>query len=460
MLGRKEEQAELPNAANSSKSEFVAQIVELYRSPEFLRLSDMYSRKNLFDILGIARKELVHSRVIKWLLDPLENHGLETFPLQQFLRAIAVAKDDQYPGNRSGKLDDRMRDAFVVGSYSILNATIELEKSIPSTSGKRKDRRIDLLATVSIRFRGESESKILPVILENKVDTDEHSDQTEDYHDWAANEYKNRGKFHPPVFVFLTPSSSRELEDASDNGARCPAFIHLNCQLLSELVLAPSLDRTPNDAAKTLLSDYLRCLSFAVIPTNEPNGGTNEQPNKGRTIMAIAPNEKQILLDFWEKHKTLLTAVIEALVDSPDLEEDERKAMKNLPGIINKSRQKFRFDGKVIVTKTAVVHAVVEKWIADHPGATFEQLRKAFPESGGCCRSDYRYYDRSKVGIVQPEEWFDGKKDGNAAFKSDAIVLKDGTKVFVWSIRWMDKEFNKFLEYTTKTFGYTIERIG
>jgi hypothetical protein len=57
---------------------------------------------NLFDILRVRRLEYVHSNVLAWLLDPLDNHGGQSrstgreeqcFPTVRFMSPAIVGKD-------------------------------------------------------------------------------------------------------------------------------------------------------------------------------------------------------------------------------------------------------------------------------------------------------------------------------------------------------------------------------
>ena len=53
------------------------------------RLEDQLAGFNLFDVLGIWHRELQHSWVIAWLLDPRGSHGLGGYFLRAFLSLAA-----------------------------------------------------------------------------------------------------------------------------------------------------------------------------------------------------------------------------------------------------------------------------------------------------------------------------------------------------------------------------------
>ena len=422
-------------------------IIDFYNSPEFCRLAEYYTRKNLFDILGVARKELIHSRMLKWILDPDETHCLGQYPLKKFLQTVAYAKTS-YKGNRESSLSADLIDAFITESYSLSEADIYLEKTVPSHSGKKKDRRLDLVAKVKLQLQGEMASKDIQIILENKVDTDEHSEQTKDYHDWAVNEFKAS----QPVFVFLTPCSMREL-DSETNGCSSRDFIHVNYQLLSEMVFGPCLERMSDSPAKTLLSDYLRCLSIPAISEDNDSFDKDTQhhvnkPNQGRTIMAIPEEERKLLMQFWKKNRNLLLTALEVVADDRNVSDEERKLIEDAGKSISRSTTTYSFDGKDGFPRGKLVCAVVEKWVRDHNPQSFDEVLKAFPAEA------IKKNDRNdkEYGIVRPDNWeeFEKKPDLKDPKRRDFIDLSitgdDKMKIWVrtW---WLSDPFTQFLQF-------------
>ena len=447
-------------------------IVEFYLSPEYRQLADLYARKNLFDILGIARNEQYHSRMLRWVLDPSETHGLGTFPLRKFLQAIALAKI-KYIGNKSENLSPELLEAFVTESCRIDDARVWLEQS---TGNKRG--RVDLVAEVEMKI-GNKE-KTLPIVLENKVETNEHSQQTEKYKEWAEEEYSDRGKYFTPVYLFLTPATESEIRTDRSNGCSCKEFIHLNYQLLCKLVFGPCLEQIKDDSAKVLLSDYIRCLSYADIAIAPSEKKDNSA--KARKIMAIGTVEKQLLLEFWRRHKelvyqailadhasdeeteeadsgillhfwdknqNLLVPVLDILAnDETSLMSDEQR--ENIKRTL-KARQKFLFDGQVVVGKAALVRSVVEKVIKQEKVKYFAKVKELFPD---------KYGVNSDAGLVQRGDWnsFERYRIGEM-FHTEYIPLDSGEKVYVWRAQWSDDKFNKFLKYVKDKFPYSIERV-
>ncbi len=145
---------------------------------DLLALEERIGRFNIFDALGIARREINHSNFLAWLLDPSESHGQGDL----FLKAVLMDMLKNAPPER------RPLSAAHLDGTDLHDAEI-----------RREWRHIDLhIACPSQRFA---------VIIENKVDSGEHSDQLARYEKFAREELHGLR----PLFVFLTPNG----EDAS-----------------------------------------------------------------------------------------------------------------------------------------------------------------------------------------------------------------------------------------------------
>lgn len=146
---------------------------------DLLELESLIGRFNVFDALGIARREVSHSHFLSFLLDPAESHGAG--PL--FLDAL---------------LKDLLRQSPTeLRPFS----PIELDGAqLRGVEVKREWRNIDLLIVCK-------EPRFV-VVIENKIDSVEHSDQLRRYQQTIRDYYPDA----PTLFVFLSPSG----DDASE----------------------------------------------------------------------------------------------------------------------------------------------------------------------------------------------------------------------------------------------------
>lgn len=151
----------------------------LVKDIEFEKLELSQREPNIFNALSIGHHELSHSNFLAWLFDPKEGHGLGSLVLRRFLRE--VFSDDK--SDSRGFIDADLMD--------VRNVEI-----------RREWRNIDILI-------------VLPedvVVVENKVDTRDHSRQLSKYRQIVGDAFKNRKKH----FVYLTPEGSSPQEEGED----------------------------------------------------------------------------------------------------------------------------------------------------------------------------------------------------------------------------------------------------
>ncbi len=138
---------------------------------DLLALESRLGRFNIFDALGIARAEIRHSNFLAWLLDPAESHGQG----QLFLKAILMDLLKQAP--------QELRPLSPIDLDGTDLRGVEVE---------REWKYIDLL----IRCQEPS----FVVVIENKIDSAEHSDQLSHYEEAMKQEFPN----DRALYVYLT----------------------------------------------------------------------------------------------------------------------------------------------------------------------------------------------------------------------------------------------------------------
>jgi hypothetical protein len=132
------------------------------------------SRFNIFDALGVTRREIVQSRFLAFLLSPLEHHDQGTTFLNAFLQEIdvpAIAEND--------KKRVMVRTEVSAGKFGQMDIVI-------STS-------------------------TLLIVVENKVDAAERYGQLADYQEWMNSQTGQANK----VIVFLTPTGCQSMTGQS-----------------------------------------------------------------------------------------------------------------------------------------------------------------------------------------------------------------------------------------------------
>lgn len=160
-------------------------IVQLFNSKEYHELKLYYDFKGIFDILGIMRNENVHSNFLAWMLNPDEKHGLSDYPMQKFLEMIVMSLFDcKYAKEQRNLFPEYLIDYIITGNYEIIDVKIEREKIIDN------NKRIDICINLSLQIDNEeSEITDIKIVLENKVYSKEHSEQTVQYYQWAKENF-------------------------------------------------------------------------------------------------------------------------------------------------------------------------------------------------------------------------------------------------------------------------------
>jgi len=150
------------------------------QNPDLARLESLLARFNLFEAIGAVRHELRHSDFLAYLLDPSSNHGLEAVFLKELLQTVLLTTE----GNSSVSL-------FDLDFWNLNQAIVQ-----------REWHHVDILVL--------DEANQFAVLIENKIDTVEHSDQLKRY----LADFRKQYPGYRVVALFLTPDGSAPSLDA------------------------------------------------------------------------------------------------------------------------------------------------------------------------------------------------------------------------------------------------------
>lgn len=154
----------------------------VYDNPELERLEAILDDFNPFAALRWTRQELRHSAFLRWLLDPTETHGLGSYFLRAFWKRIA----HQSLGSRP-----QAPTVVDVDSWDLSNAAVIQERH-----------GIDLLV--------QDDASMFIGVIENKIDTLEHSDQLQRY----RRDVERRFPHHRKLFAYLSAGDERPSDEA------------------------------------------------------------------------------------------------------------------------------------------------------------------------------------------------------------------------------------------------------
>ncbi len=277
------------------------EIIKFNNDINVQKLESLYSSKSFPEIMGVSRKELMHSNFIAWILNEDESHSLGKFPLQKFLELLVIlTKEKQQQKYKE------LFDSLIVSDYELLNIKVEIEKPIKNVG------RIDIYVESNIVYAGKENT--LRIIIENKLGTKEHSDQTLKYHKYFES---NKTEDEINLYVFLTPISGIELVELEEPECSSKDFIQINYQSLVDFLFEPIIKTNISDKTKIIIKEYLQSLS-------QPTIDKDEDEFKQGLIMALGTEERNLLTKFWDKNQKLILAALYAISSDPEQDKDIR----------------------------------------------------------------------------------------------------------------------------------------
>lgn len=433
-------------------------IINFYNDPDFKKLKQYYERTTIFDILNIQRWEIRHSSFLCWLFNKDGSHNLGEKPLKNFIRLI------------SKKINDSVKDIFIVGNYSIHDFEIVPEKSIyrdnvkPSQNDNQNGR-IDIYIKFRIEelYNNVKADKIVQIIVENKVYSLEHDNQTDKYYKWAQTEIKDS----IIIGVFLSPTDSNK----TDNDA----FINITYQDLLQFVIEPLQTEYMTDEVAMMLRDYIINLGKPAKMVNKDGTmcesafddimATTEE--NGTLIKSIFDSHKDLLLRaligednrlkvFLETNKLYIQLIFKEITEYENDWIDivkEKAFYEGISRLYGKKGKRviFIFNGQEIKGKNTLVLSVVKHYVAEHKNITVDELNAAFNKitllRGGQVISLKTYAE-------QDAENNHGTGSNYFLKENDLVDIK-GEKVAVWCY-WPDRFFVPFKDMVEKDFGYKI----
>lgn len=177
---------------------------------------------NIFDVLKLSRAEIRHSNMLSWLLNPSENHGLNDLFLRNLIKVIIQNN-----------------------SYSDINPIELLTVDFSDLQVLREWENIDIFLS----------SKEYVIVIENKIDSQEHDNQLQKYKKIVDERYKKQKK----LYLYLTPSGIAPSDDEN-------WLIVTYSDILEALQI--SFDLNQNElppGPKMLIQDYINLLRSKIV---------------------------------------------------------------------------------------------------------------------------------------------------------------------------------------------------
>jgi hypothetical protein len=265
---------EIPEAGKSSDLDRHALEALMIDNPDLERLEALLDQFNIFEALGAVRQELRHSDFLAFLLNPQQNHGLGDIFLKRLLQKTLPSGD----------------------STSVPITPIDLDIwSLDELLVMREWQNIDILLL--------DKPHKLAIIIENKIDSSEHSNQLQRYRQIVHEQYPDWSI----IGLYLTPNG-----ESSSDESYLPISYTLVCQLLEGL--ARSRASTLGPDVLTAITHYTQMLRRHIVGESE-----------------IAELCRRI----YQKHQRALDLIYEYRPDQQAVIRDILEGMvKQIPGMI------------------------------------------------------------------------------------------------------------------------------
>lgn len=341
-------------------------IFSMLNSEEFNDLVNYYEHPTIFGILGVSRKEVVHSNFLGWLFDSRSSHTLGDYAIRKLLEVCY----DYLPKN--------IQELVAMGNYEINNLNVSREIKTDNSGI------LDILIHLDL-FTKSNNSEKLYIIIENKIESLEHDEQTFKYQQWWEN---NELKGENVLMLYLTPNLE---EDLSSN-----RFIKVSYTDISNRILKYCKMKETNPIAKHLITDYICCLS-------QPSVSVGNRDDMTHTILAISDDVKEKVEKLINKYNEEIKYVINGLINRNDkfinniyqsrvltfkgifyimLEiTNDRTLIDNINSIMFNKTKKIEFDNKKYQTYGRnhnsigyLILSMIKKYAKDND-ITFEELK-------------------------------------------------------------------------------------
>ena len=402
-----------------TKKEIIDDIIAFNNDVDVQRLKEIYYSQTLPEIFAVSRRELTHSSFLAWLFATSSNHGLGTAPLVQLLELYVLKSREQ----KKNWITDKLSNAIITRDFHISECISVTEEAVVTANARG---RADIVLTCEITLPNLSLNK-LKIVIENKVYSDEHGNQTQTYFDYYESIKEKQEKV---LYIYLTPPTS--IADAD-----CPEFIHITYQDLLEHVFEPIRRRIDiSKRTQFILNEYISSLSIPADVIEDKNV-THIQTS----ILAIGMEEKELLQAFWDKNNRLIIAALTAISSDDDNEaiDDAKKLLQNLS---QRDFSKYMVNGNGPYCKNRTVEAAVKLYLEKNNDTTIDELKNIFPDNL-----------RRTFGVIR--SCHDEIKDKTRYFEAEHPETKE--KFFICN-QW-GRYTNDFVDYVNAAnLGIRIEK--
>lgn len=292
---------------NSSDVNYKDLLRKFYFGNDKAAIEQYYHTASFLELFGIERWETSHTRFLTWLFNNSESF------VRKFL--YLVLKWSEIQNRPLAYLFSKIKTVDLPNSLykdSIVFESVKASSEVQSESDDYGKGNTDIVIDCSITIDDEKPNKNMHIVIENKIYSPETKKKENGVFIYQTNSYfqyyKQNFQDDINVFVFLKPVTTYELSQATNdtlkNWCHCDKYIIINYQELVDFVLTPFVNSDNIDPrVKYIVKEYIKSLG----KTTDNSKYSNKQ------IMAMGPEEKKLLENFYLKNRDLIYAALTAV---------------------------------------------------------------------------------------------------------------------------------------------------
>ena len=239
----------------------------IFNNEELEKLESIVDKFNIFSSLGIINQEIRHSNFLAWLLDPNETHNVSDYFTTSFLKLATYNNSNQNPDLNLIDID-----------------TLDLSR----VQVYREWNNIDVLLV--------DDDQKLVCVIENKVDSKEHSNQLTTYRKAIESNYPDYRK----LYVYLTVYG-----EEPENEKEYIPISYKEVSILIETLLERK-ESQMNDEIRVFIKHYNEMVKRYIMEESEV---------------------QELCEQLYKKHKKALDLIFK---HKPDVYSDIREALEEI----------------------------------------------------------------------------------------------------------------------------------
>jgi len=242
----------------------------IFNNKELEKLESIEDKFNIFSSLGIINQEVRHSNFLAWLLNPNETHNLADYFTTRFLKLAVYNDSNEIPDLNLIDID-----------------TLNLSK----INVYREWNNIDVLLV--------DDDQNLVCVIENKVDSKEHSNQLTKYRNVIESNYPDYRK----IYIYLTVYGEEPESEKK--------YISISYKEVSQLIesLLERKESQMNDEISMFIRHYNEMVKRYIMEESEVQELCEQLYKKHKKALDLIFKHKP---DIYSDIKDMLEEIIDA----------------------------------------------------------------------------------------------------------------------------------------------------